>query len=337
MVDSSFPNSIIRIHIQFYPCLSCNGPHIRQDAFAHVGIFDYNSSMDFLTRLAQPSLILLDGATGTELHRRGVDTGLPLWSANALLTENGARVLKQIHMDYLAAGAEVLTTNTFRTHRRALAPTQYADRALDLTRRAVDITREAIRDFASPIPRFVAGSISTLEDCYQPDLVPPEAECRAEHSERVHHLIECGVDLILIETMNSIREAVIAAKLATLTGTPVIVSFVCDPMGNILSGESLTDAARELLPLGVAALGVNCGPTPHLSAPLEELRAACPPNFPLIAYGNIGYADKKIGWVNTDAEAPANYCQHAAHWPARIIGGCCGTTPTHISALKAKF
>jgi methionine synthase I (cobalamin-dependent) len=289
--------------------------------------------MDFLTRLTQPSLILLDGATGTELHRRGVDTGLPLWSANALLTEEGARVLKQIHTDYLAAGAEILTTNTFRTHRRALAPAGYGDRTLELTRRAVDLAREAIRDFASPIPRFVAGSVSTLEDCYQPALVPPDDELRAEHSERVHHLVECGVDVILIETMNSIREALIAAKLASVSGTPVIVSFVCDPMGNILSGESLSDAARELLPLGIAAMGVNCGPTPYLSTPLEELKEACPPNFPLIAYGNIGYADAKIGWVNTDAEAPAAYCQHASHWPAKIIGGCCGTTPAHIHEL----
>lgn len=291
--------------------------------------------MNFLTRLAQPAPILLDGATGTELHRRGVDTGLPLWSANALLDENGRQVLKRIHLDYLEAGAEILTANTFRTHRRALARSGNADLALELTRRAVDVAREAIRDFNSPDPRFVAGSISTLEDCYQPAQVPPDDELRTEHSERVHHLIECGVDLILVETMNSIREAVIAAKLAAITGTPVIVSFVCDPMGNILSGESLSDAAQELLPLGIAAIGVNCGPTPYLAAPLLELQAACPPAFPLIAYGNIGYADEAVGWVNTDAESPAIYCRHAAHWPARIIGGCCGTTPAHIVELKA--
>ncbi len=291
--------------------------------------------MNFLTRLAQPAPILLDGATGTELHRRGVDTGLPLWSANALLDEQGRQILKRIHLDYLEAGAEILTANTFRTHRRALAKSGNADLARELTRRAVDVAREAIRDLDSPDPRFVAGSISTLEDCYQPAQVPPDDELRAEHSERVQHLIECGVDLILIETMNSIREAAIAAKLAAITGTPVIVSFACDPMGNILSGESLSDAARELLPLGIAAIGVNCGPTPYLAAPLLELQAACPPAFPLIAYGNIGYADEAVGWVNTDAEAPAAYCRHAAHWPAKIIGGCCGTTPAHIVELKA--
>ena len=148
--------------------------------------------MNFLTRLAQPGTLLLDGATGTELHRRGVDTGLPLWSANTLLDDDDARVLQQIHADYLAAGADILTTNTFRTHRRALAPSGNAERALELTRRAVEIARAAIDEVPASPPRFIAGSISTLEDCYQPDLVPPDDQCRAEHSERVHHLIECG-------------------------------------------------------------------------------------------------------------------------------------------------
>jgi homocysteine S-methyltransferase len=280
------------------------------------------------------SLLILDGATGTELNRRGVDTGLPLWSANALLSDEGSRVLQDIHEDYLRAGVDILTTNTFRTHRRALIPSGNADRALELTRRAVDIARAAIASVPTGRLRFVAGSISTLEDCYRPDLVPPDDELRAEHSERVHHLLESGVDVFLVETINSIREAGIIAKLAAITGTPVIVSFVCDREGKILSGESLSDAARELLPLGVAALGVNCGPTPNLAKPLAELQSACPEGFPLIAYGNIGYADDEVGWVNTDAERPEVYCEHAVHWPAKIIGGCCGTTPAHIARLQ---
>jgi len=291
--------------------------------------------MDFLTALSGPSQLILDGATGTELNRRGVDTGLPLWSANALMSEEGSRILQDIHEDYLRAGADILTTNTFRVHRRALIPSGNADLALDLTRRAVKVARNAIAAIPSERMRYVAGSISTLEDCYRPDLVPPDDELRAEHSERVQHLLECGIDLFLIETINTIREAAVIAKLAAITGTPVVVSFVCDRDGKILSGETLADAARALLPLGTCAIGVNCGPTPNLAAPLEELKSACPNDFPLIAYGNIGYADEKIGWVNTDAENPSAYCAHAEHWPAKIVGGCCGTTPAHIAKLAA--
>jgi S-methylmethionine-dependent homocysteine/selenocysteine methylase len=301
-------------------------------AISNIG-FNHNS-MDFLTRLKEPDPTLLDGATGTELARRGVDTGLPLWSANALLTDEGVATLKRIHADYLAAGAEIITANTFRTHIRALAPSGNGKRALELTRRAVEVARTAIAETPGGGVRFVAGSISTLEDCYRPDLVPPDSECRAEHAERVHHLIECGVDLLLLETFNSLREAVIAAKLATISGTPVIVSFVCNPAGRILSGETLTEAAEQLLPLGVAVLGVNCGPALSLSAPLAELRQVCGPDFPLIAYGNIGYPDDQIGWVNTDAEDPVVYCQHAAGWPVKILGGCCGTTPAHVAKLR---
>ena len=290
--------------------------------------------MTFSASLAGPRRLILDGATGTELNRRGVDTGLPLWSANALLNDHDAAILQQIHEDYLQAGADIITTNTFRTHRRALAPSGNAERAFELTRRAVELARAAIANVPAEKPHYVAGSISTLEDCYRPDLVPPDAELRAEHSERIQHLVECGVDLILIETINTIREAVMMAELAVPAGLPVIVSFVCDSAGRLLSGETLTEAAGHLLPFGISAIGVNCGPTPGLATPLAELQAACGRDFPLIAYGNIGYADEEVGWVNTDSEDPAVYSEYAGQWPVKIAGGCCGTTPEHIAQLK---
>ena len=118
--------------------------------------------------------------------------------------------------------------------------------------------------------------------------------------ERINHSGEAGVDLLLIETMNSIREAVIAAKLAISTGLPTLVSFVCDREGRILSGESVAVAAEILLPLGVKALGVHRGPAHTLAKPLAELLAICGSGFPLMAYGNIGYADKrKVGSTRT--------------------------------------
>jgi methionine synthase I (cobalamin-dependent) len=289
--------------------------------------------MTFATALVRSSFLILDGATGTELNRRGVDTGLPLWSANALTNDRDAKILQQIHEDYLIAGADIISANTFRTNRRALAHSGNAGQALSLTRRAVEIARAAIAKVPSDKPRFVAGAISTLEDCYRPDLVPGDIEIWSEQSERIDHLTTSGVDLILIETINTIREAVIMAKLAVAKKIPVVVSFVCSREGKILSGETLTDAAGELLTLGISAIGVNCGPTATLAKPLAELRLACGERFPLIAYGNIGYPDDKVGWVNTDAEDPSVYCGLASRWPAKIVGGCCGTTPEHIKRL----
>ncbi|MFO0820071.1 MAG: homocysteine S-methyltransferase family protein [Pirellulales bacterium] len=273
--------------------------------------------------------LLLDGATGTELNRRGIDTRVPLWSARALTSDQGLQTLRQIHRDYLDSGATVITANTFRTHRRALANTGYDSQSL--TRLAVEAARDAIEQWGGI--GQVAGSVAPLEDCYRPDLVPSEKACRAEHAERLQHLADAGVDLILIETMNSIREAVIAAQLAVATGLPTWVCFVCGQDGRILSGESLTLAAEFLLPLGIEAMGVNCGPADSLGKPLTELRAICGPEFPLVAYGNIGYADAKEGWVNTDAVDPEVYVRYAERWPAQILGGCCGTTPAHIRRL----
>ena len=280
--------------------------------------------------IVNSKFLLLDGATGTELNRRGVDTGLPLWSANALTTDAGLNVLRQVHLDYLSAGADIITTNAFRTHRRVLAGKGFS--AHKLTLLAVATAREAVAEFGKP--SLVAGSLSSLEDCYRPDLVPPADECLDEHSERIHHLVEGGVDLLLIETMNSVCEAVIAAKTATATGLPTWVTFVCDKKGRILSGESLTHAAEILMPLGVKALGVNCMPAHTMNKPLTELRAICGENFPLMAYGNIGYVDDEQGWINTDSTDPEGYLQHAQSWPAQIIGACCGSNPEHIRKLK---
>lgn len=249
-------------------------------------------------------LLLLNGATETELNHRGVDTGLPLCSANALISDTGLDTLRQIPFDYLNAGADILTTNTFRTHRRVLAGTGHDAR--ELTRLALATAQEAVAAFRQPAR--VAGAVAPLEDCYRPDLVSGDGECRDEHPERIHHLVEAGVDLLLIETMTSVREASMAAELATATGRPAWIRFVCDPEDRILSGESLELAAEVLMPLGVTDLGVHCGRAHMLAKPLAELRTVCGPDFPLIAYGNMGYADAKDGWINTDAVDPEVTC-----------------------------
>src|SRR5574342_1176370 len=112
--------------------------------------------MTFLGRLTTARPLLLDGATGTELNRRGVNTDLPLWSARALL--EAPDVLGQIHLDYVRAGAELITANTFRTHRRSLARAGLGDEAERLTRLAVSLARDAVRAAQPGRACFVAGS-----------------------------------------------------------------------------------------------------------------------------------------------------------------------------------
>ena len=166
------------------------------------------------TLLARPRPVLMDGATGTELLRRGVRTELPLWSAQALFDSEGLETLTQIHADYVRAGAEILVTNTFRTNHRALQRAGRADAWIDLNRRAVEAARDGAAR-ASSSRTLVAGGLAPLEDCYLPELAPDERTCHGEHRRQAELLTRLEVDLIIVETMNSGREARAALPVAS--------------------------------------------------------------------------------------------------------------------------
>ncbi|MFB3138728.1 MAG: homocysteine S-methyltransferase family protein [Phycisphaerales bacterium] len=287
---------------------------------------------------SSPKPLLLDGATGTELGRRGVDISLPLWSARALL--EAPEVLHAIQHDFLTAGADAITANTFRTHRRSLAKAGMGHRAPELTRLAVEIAK-AGRDERKP-DAIVLGSVAPLEDCYQPALAPDEPTCRAEHAEMIGNLLDAGVDLVLIETMNNLPEARAAAcEAQRLAPSKWIISFCTKshgPAGVLLSGESVSDLLGELH--DAYAVGVNCVAAPSVEAQVRFLRDALPDHVRIIAYANVGYADGAGNWVITDAVDPTRYAQYAQRWidaGATIVGGCCGTTPRTIQAIADRL
>ncbi len=288
--------------------------------------------LSLIDRLRQGDVIILDGATGTELQRRHFPTPLPLWSAAPLLSHPGA--VRQIHLDYLAAGADIITANTFRTHRRTLAQAGIADRAQTLTYRAVTLALQARRDAGLTRSVLVAGSLGPLEDSQHPERVPPAEVCAAEHQEMAAHLAAAGVDLVLVETMNVVHEAVAACQAARQTGLPFIVSFVCTRDGRLLGGELLTDAVRAIEPLQPAAIMVNCVLTATVLPLLTILHSET--TLPVGAYANIGHASDSWGWQFSEDISPQAYARHVRSWlsvGAQIVGGCCGTTPAHIALL----
>ncbi len=255
---------------------------------------------------------------GSELDRRGVDVRLPLWSARALV--DAPETVLAIHRENVAAGADILTANTFRTQTRTVG-----ERASELTRRAVELAREAAR--GAPRAVFVAGSIAPLADCYRPDLVPADALLEREHREHAENLAGSGADLLVVETMNSLREMLAAASAAAATGLPVVVSAVTNGRGFLLSGESLEAAGRAVRRLGPAAFGVNCAEPAGISREVGRLGDS---GVPVVAYGN----------VLSTREDPGSYASAAAGWieaGAAIVGGCCGTTPEHTRALRARL
>ena len=282
-------------------------------------------------RLSRGQVVLLDGATGTELERRGIDSSLPLWSARALLEAPGA--VRAVHLEYALAGAQVLTANTFRTQRRTLEASGLGSRCVELTELAVRLAREA----AGSRDIDVAGSAPPLEDCYRPDLVPTAAELEREHAEHAEALARAGCDWILVETMNTIREARAAARAAAGTGLPFVVSFVSWEPGRLLSGESLRDALDALEQTQPVAMGVNCTPPSALPPALEILRER---NDPFSVYANLGGPLAGGEDLRSESTTPQHFAEQALRWVkegARIIGGCCGTRPEHIAAIAARL
>ena len=286
----------------------------------------------FREQLASGRPLLLDAAMGTELQRRDADTTLPLWSARPLLRD--PELVWTVHGDEVSAGADILTANTFRTHARSLAKGGLGERSGELTARAVQLANQAAAAPGREV--FVAGSLSPLEDCYRPDLVPLDAALAREHGAQAKFLAAAGVDLIIAETHNTIREAAAALAAAKETDLPVVLSLVTDGEGRLLSGESIAEAARALRPLGPDVLGINCVPAARLGGDLANLAAAAP-GIPLSAYGNLGLPADDTGWKFSEELSPEAYAEQARGWlalGARIVGGCCGTTAEHTRALR---
>jgi enediyne biosynthesis protein CalE2 len=301
-------------------------------------------------KLDSGGTILLDGGIGTEVLRRGA-----YWRCHGI--EQRPEVVEQVHADYLGAGADVIRTNTFQLNRRAylnlfhglehmrrIGPKGLEDKWAMLTRKAVELALAARKKGGTATNGVaIAGVISPLEHSFRPDLAPSEAECRKEHAEIVEVMKSSGVDLILLESMNTVQEARVACEVARAAGLPVWVSFVVRENAKLLSKESLADAVRAVEAAGADAISVNCAPASDITAALAELRKNS--QKPLGAFAHIGRYDPpswKFGFYprfsGRDEVPPAKYLDAAREWKsagAKIIGGCCGTTPDHIRALRA--
>lgn len=279
--------------------------------------------------LARGEVLLLDGGTGTELERRLGPLASPAWSASALL--NRLDVVAAIHRDFVAAGADIVVANTFRVNPLALEIAELGSYGPSTARFAITAARASGA-------RFVAASVGPAADCYQPEAAPDDARLRDDHARRVAWMKEADATLLWIETMNSIREAEIAARAARSAGLAFTLSFVTCQTGNLLSGESIADAVKAVEPLRPIALGLNCIPPSAITAQLPILRAAT--NRPLMAYGHVGNRYPTPGWSISEAPSCEEYAYHVEEWiacGARIVGGCCGTTPDHIRAVAARL
>ncbi|HEY3130353.1 MAG TPA: homocysteine S-methyltransferase family protein [Acidobacteriota bacterium] len=291
-------------------------------------------------KLAKKEVVILDGAIGTEILRRNVS-----WADHQVI--NYPLVIRSIHEDYIKAGADMITTNTFQLarrsflnhfkdleHMRHIGARGLEQRAEELLRAAVNLTLEARQQVGARRKVAIAGSITTLEWCFRPDLSPTAHQAKQEYIEIGRAFKESGADLILLETVNNVSEAVAAMQAFHEVEIPGWISFVCDSAGNLFSGETLDQAVTALEPLKPDAILLNCAPPTDISAGVKKL---APRNKAATgAYAHIGRFDPPE-WYFTDEYPPQTYLDVCRQWVdmgATVVGGCCGTTPEHIALLS---
>jgi methionine synthase / methylenetetrahydrofolate reductase (NADH) len=285
----------------------------------------------FAERLARAPL-LLDGAMGTLLFSRGV----PQRASLDELVESRPDLIGSIHREYIEAGADVIETNSFGANRLRLAPFGLADRAGKLSRRAAQIAREA-RDVAGKRDVLVAGSIGPLESPMHGPEGPGEAEIRAVYREQIEGLLEGGVDLLLFETFSDLDELLLGVGEAQLlSDLPIVAQMTFGEDLIAIDGTSPQTAATALAAAGVDAVGVNCGVGPQIC--LDALSQMGRPSAGLARsiVPNAGLPQRVSGQF-VYAAGPAYFADAVPRFldaGARIIGGCCGTTPEHIRHMR---
>ncbi len=286
--------------------------------------------------------VLLDGGMGAELIRRGVASPTGLWSARPLLEDPEAVV--QAHLDYIAAGARVITTNSYSTIPSYLDKQGLGSRYVELTALAGDLARRAARESGADVR--VAGCLPPLSESYRADLVPPDDAARPVYAQLARALAP-HVDLFLCETMSSAREArnaAIAARTAgRARGLPVYVSWTLaeTPGAGLRSGESIARALEDVADLAPEGFLFNCTTPEAIAAGMTTLSGLT--DRPFGGYPNRMRVPD--GWT-LDNEAQVEHHQElgtrafvdgaleAFAAGASLYGGCCGVGPEDIAALS---
>jgi len=285
---------------------------------------------EILSRLEGGRAIVADGAMGTMLQAAGLPTGTP---PEAWLLENPDAV-RDVHLAYLEAGSELILTCTFGGTRARLERKGLGSRVAEVNRRAVEAAREAVGDRA-----YVAGDMGPLGQFLAP-LGPLSHEQAVEiFAEQAAALVAAGVDLLYVETMSAMEEMRAAIEGARRAGgsLPVFATFSFDHHGRTNMGVSPEQAAEAFLELGVNAFGANCGATLEMTEGAVAAMHEAAPEALLIAKPNAGVPHMVGREIVYDAspEDMAEYARRFVALGARVVGGCCGSTPAHVAAIAA--
>src|SRR5580704_494825 len=284
---------------------------------------------DFLARIKQ-SPVLCDGAMGTLLYAKGIFINRSYDELNLSQPD----LIRGIHHEYLQAGAEIIETNTFGGNSFRLGRHSLADRVRDVNRAGARLAREAAKSFDV----WVGGSVGPLGTRIEPLGKTSFDEAREAFRQQIETLVEGGVDLLILETfgyLEEIHQAMLAARDVSKT-LPIVAQVTIDEDGNCLDGSDPQTFVSRLEEWGADVIGCNCsvGPVAMLDA-MERVRAAT--SLPLAAQPNAGIPRSVEGRniYLCSPEYMASYARKFVAAGARIVGGCCGTTPDHIRVMKS--
>jgi S-methylmethionine-dependent homocysteine/selenocysteine methylase len=291
-----------------------------------------NRYESFMQRVSDGERILIDGATGTEIERRGVPMVDNAWNGGGALTHPG--IVRQVHEDYIRLGAQVVISNTFSTSRHVLRDAGLEEHFELLNRRGVELACEARRNMDAP-GVLAAGGIAYLSFT---DRIPPHDRLRANTAEQAAIMAAAGADLIILEMMVDVERTLVVLKAAQASGLPVWVGFSCrvDESGQVrlLDGPLLADGLQAVKEGGVPLVNIMHTEVDYVDACLDVLQAHW--SGPVGVYAHSGeFVDPN--WIFTDTITPEAYASRAKGWLGRgvqVIGGCCGIGVEHMALLK---
>ena len=289
---------------------------------------------DLLSRLlGERPWLLADGATGTNLYNMGLAPG----AAPDLWCETHPDRVRDLHRQMIGAGADLILTNSFGANASRLRLAGASDRVASLNLAAARLAREAVAEAGRPV--VVAGSMGPTGEIMAPMGRMTEAEATRLFTEQAEALKQGGADLLWIETISAAEEMRAAARAAQIVDLPWCGMMSFEPGGRSVMGVSPPQLAKliDRLPHPPVAYGANCGtgPAELLLAVAGFSAAGC--ERALIAKPNAGVPRYQDGGLIYDAgpEVMAEFAVLARDLGVRIVGGCCGTTPAHLSAMRA--
>ena len=290
-------------------------------------------------RLDRGEVLILDGAMGTELERRGVPMNDVAWDAAALATHPD--LVREVHEDYIKAGADVIITNTFATARHVLEPAGLGGQFRELNNQAVTLAKEA-RENVADGSVFIAGSISTMSAHDDHSYEPRAEKARDNYQEQAEVLAESGVDVIALEMMRDLEQTSYAVEAAVATRLPVWVGFSCKTTdeGTVVlwdGNHTLAEALEQIPPLGASVVSIMHTLTENTPPALREVTSRW--SGPVGAYPHSGEFIMP-NWQFIDMVSPEDFTTQAQGWlgmGVQLIGGCCGIGPEHIRILKERL